>query len=565
MEIDVIVAEVAAAVGLAEGEAGVRDVIRVIARSEPIATSQISREAELPVPLVTAVCNELRKRGVVDKTRPVRLTAAARELTSRTRVDVVCACCAGLGLAVPASLGGLAQELERIAAGAPQARPDLDQTHCTVATKIHRVLRLQEAGALDGRDVLLLGDDDLVAVAIDRFARLTGVAASVTVVDSDPAVLSWIGEQTQGSGIRLVEHDLRQPLPDDLAGAFDVVCTDPPYTVPGAELFLSRAVSALRPRPGGHVFFSFGARRPAETLATQRLIAGLGLVLRSLTPNFNSYVGAGILAGTSHLYHLRSAELVAELDGDQLVVGEYTGPLYTAQTRGDRVRPYRCAKCAAVHEVGAAPWGTIGELKAAGCPSCGGDVSGRCREANRSAGAAGNAVLAWRVRAWRVRAWRVRACARMLRVAGQSGRHQIRPASESDLDALAAFEVEIAMVSFGDEAITDPAFHRRRIAGSLGKPGEIALVAVAGDARDRPVGWAWMSGRANSLTGARYGNFRSLAVADIADRGAVGELLMAAILRRPTRRDSPTCPGRSTPRTWACAPFTARSASPRRI
>ena len=30
----------------------------------------------------------------------------------------------------------------------------------------------------------------------------------------------------------------------------------------------------------------------------------------------------------------------------------------------------------------------------------------------------------------------------------------IRPATETDLDALADFEVEIAQVSFGDEAIT---------------------------------------------------------------------------------------------------------------
>src|SRR5262249_58492343 len=35
----------------------------------------------------------------------------------------------------------------------------------------------------------------------------------------------------------------------------------------------------------------------------------------------------------------------------------------------------------------------------------------------------------------------------------------------------------------------------------------------------------------NSLTGARYGNFRSLAPADIPDRAAVAELLMAAVLR----------------------------------
>lgn len=113
---------------------------------------------------------------------------------------------------------------------------------------------------------------------------------------------------------------------------------------------------------------------------------------------------------------------------------------------------------------------------------------------------------------------------------GDSGdRYLIRQAADRDLDAIAAFEVDIARVSFGDEAITDAAFHRRRVAGSVGKPGEIALVAVG--VADQPVGWAWMSPRTNSLTGARYGNFRSLAVRDVADRGPIGELLMTAVLR----------------------------------
>jgi ribosomal protein S18 acetylase RimI-like enzyme len=81
----------------------------------------------------------------------------------------------------------------------------------------------------------------------------------------------------------------------------------------------------------------------------------------------------------------------------------------------------------------------------------------------------------------------------------------IRPATEADLDALAGFEVEIAQVSFGDEAITDPALHRKRVAGALGKPGEVTVVAAADSEPDVPVGWAWLSGRTNSLTGARYG------------------------------------------------------------
>jgi L-amino acid N-acyltransferase YncA len=106
----------------------------------------------------------------------------------------------------------------------------------------------------------------------------------------------------------------------------------------------------------------------------------------------------------------------------------------------------------------------------------------------------------------------------------------IRPAAEADLDAVAGFEVDIARVSFGDEAITDAALHRKRVAGALGKPGEVTVVAAAAGRPGVPVGWAWLSGRTNSLTGARYGNFRSLAVADIPDRPLVAELLMEAVL-----------------------------------
>jgi L-amino acid N-acyltransferase YncA len=128
---------------------------------------------------------------------------------------------------------------------------------------------------------------------------------------------------------------------------------------------------------------------------------------------------------------------------------------------------------------------------------------------------------------------------------------RIRPAREGDLDVIAGFEIEIARASFGAEAIEDPALHRKRVAAALGKPGEVTLVAVtlvagapvadtpvagapvaeAYQNADVPVGWAWLSGRTNSLTGARYGNFRSLATADVPGRAEAAELLMAAVLR----------------------------------
>ncbi len=106
----------------------------------------------------------------------------------------------------------------------------------------------------------------------------------------------------------------------------------------------------------------------------------------------------------------------------------------------------------------------------------------------------------------------------------------IRPATEADVEAIVGYEIEIAVISFADEAITDPMLHRRRVTGALGKAGEVTLVAVARQAPDEPVGWAWLSARTNSLTGDRYGNFRSLAVSDIEDRSLVGEMLMTAVV-----------------------------------
>jgi hypothetical protein len=274
---------------------------------------------------------------------------------------------------VPDSAAALTALLERAALGEPAAKLELDQTHCTPDTKLRRVLRMHEAGALAGQRVIILGDDDLVSVALAAFAAHTGAAPRrLAVVETDPDLVRYLGDQLAelGMAAEIVTHDLREPLPEALLAGFDVACTDPPYTAAGAELFLSRAVSALAPGAGGHVFFSFGARRPDETLRTQRLLADMGLAVRSLVPGFNSYTGAGVLAGTSNLYHLRTTA------GSQPVItGSYPGPLYSADMRAAATRPYRCAGCRAVHQVGpGARWAMIGDLKAAGCPECGGTV-----------------------------------------------------------------------------------------------------------------------------------------------------------------------------------------------
>jgi predicted methyltransferase len=135
---DGIVGDVATIVGLAEGEAGVRDVIRAVARLEPVAVRSVSRATELPVPFVSAICNELRKRGIVSAQRPVQLTARGRDLFGTTSLrlplEAACPTCARREIVVPPTLDSIASELAVLSDAAPPVRVEIDQTHCTVET-----------------------------------------------------------------------------------------------------------------------------------------------------------------------------------------------------------------------------------------------------------------------------------------------------------------------------------------------------------------------------------------------------------------------------------------------
>lgn len=391
-------AEVAAAVRLAEGAAGVRDVLRALANLAPVPTRDVSRATGLPVPLVAAVQNELRGRGLLDRARPSRLTGAGRELADRLAPTVelatACECCDGSGVHIPDRLLPVVDELTALMAAGPAVDQTLDQSHCTARTKVRRVLYLLRTGGLPTGSLLLVGDDDLMSIAVGAVGDALGVplARRVGVLDVDPGVLEYAGTDLRRRGIaaEVLRHDLREPLPPAWRGAFDVAMTDPPYTPQGARLFLSRAVQGLPERVGHGVYLSFGPKGPGASHQVLTAIVELGLTTQAVLRNFNEYLGAGVIGGTSHLYHLVTAVPPVD-DPDEA----YRGPLYTADLRG-AARAYRCLDCAHRVTVGpGTPLPTVADLKAAGCPRCGGsrfrplqlvpsDRSGSARPAPRS-------------------------------------------------------------------------------------------------------------------------------------------------------------------------------------
>jgi predicted methyltransferase len=368
---DRILQEVAEATSLREGVAGVEALLRAVHRNASARLADAAREARLPLPVATAVRRELEKRGILMRQHGLAFTPDGQQWARETLGF-------GAQLAIEVSLtpqGPLSRDLEQIVramevhlAAAPPVDVTLDQAPCTAETSVRRAALLHRSGALEGRRVALLGDDDSVALAIGLLGRMLAGRAlprRLVVFEIDEQRVAFLKRTAEAVGfpIEVVPHDLRDPMAPEFSGAFDTFETDPPYTIAGASLFVRRGIEALD-HGRGYGMLSFGHTAPPDRLKLQETLTWLGVAVTALYPAFNSYAGASILGSTSELHELTATGRVAATE-------RWQGALYTADIN-PRVRLYACTQCKRRWSLGtdAIP-PTIEALKAIGCPACG--------------------------------------------------------------------------------------------------------------------------------------------------------------------------------------------------
>src|SRR5690606_2132403 len=222
----------------------------------------------------------------------------------------------------------LCAQLAPFAAARPEPKRQLDQVYASLESSVRRARRLVEGGDAQ-RGLVLLGDDDLCAIAV----CLLALGRPVTVVEVDPDVLAVLEDARVKLGLelRLVAHDLRDPLPRALVGRAGAVHTDPPYAIEGFRLFVDRALEALRPDGRLLVAFGHSRRAPERGAQKQRALLEAGLCIEELVPDFTHYEGAEAIGAVSALY-------VCERTGAARPArGRVEGELYTS--RAPRAKP----------------------------------------------------------------------------------------------------------------------------------------------------------------------------------------------------------------------------------
>ena len=296
--------DVAGAVGLEEGTEGIRKILRFVCRFEPIPLHDLSRAVMIPVPVVSAVRRELEKRNIFSRKSGIILTPEGKMLLQSIGIYSSKLPELKLEYSVSEWLRPVASQFRLIQEGRPAPDFTLDQSHVDSETSALRTAYLYEHDALDGRDLIFIGDDDLTSLAVCLLSSEYDLnIGTITVVDVDNRILEFISTSARSIGVDIdtIECDLRQGLPRSLVGHFDVFFTDPPYTINGLKLFVSCGVQALRPFVGRPVFLSFGSKSPKETIEVFKVISDNGLAVQEVLPAFNRYVGNQIHAGASNM------------------------------------------------------------------------------------------------------------------------------------------------------------------------------------------------------------------------------------------------------------------------
>lgn len=141
------------------------------------------------------------------------------------------------------------------------------------------------------RDVLCIGDDDLFSIA----CSLTGLPKSITVFDIDERVIGFIKKISPRLPvpIKTVSLDLLKPLPKEYKNSFDVFVTEPPDTVKGTLLFVSRGLQALRKDGVFYLGITEMTLSKKQWLEIERAVTGAGIVLTDIVRDFEEYTLEG--------------------------------------------------------------------------------------------------------------------------------------------------------------------------------------------------------------------------------------------------------------------------------
>jgi predicted methyltransferase len=165
-----------------------------------------------------------------------------------------------------------------------------DQGFMTLDSVFKRARLMADLGDVDARRIAVLGDDDLLSIALCLSCR----PEHVTVFEVDRRVVDVIIDAVRRLRLPVTAEcvDLRLPLPSRLKGRFHTFVTDPSETWAGLRMFIGRGLCLLRSGEGQAGYFGLTAieASPGKWRRLEKwLLADYEIALTHAVPNHAFY------------------------------------------------------------------------------------------------------------------------------------------------------------------------------------------------------------------------------------------------------------------------------------
>jgi predicted methyltransferase len=208
-----------------------------------------------------------------------------------SEVNGLCPTCEGKGIVLSDRFEETLKQFSQLTADRPP--PDVAYNQGIIDSRdlALKAAFMDRRGDLEGRSVLLLGDDDLFSI----FLASLGLSCRPMVLEIDDRFIRYINEKSDRHGLEITakHYDVNTPLPDELHGACHVFVTEPPEGIKGMRLFLERAAEAIPARGSGYFGLTTLESSLAKWLVIQRFLVERRMVITDLLRNFSLYPESG--------------------------------------------------------------------------------------------------------------------------------------------------------------------------------------------------------------------------------------------------------------------------------
>lgn len=160
-----------------------------------------------------------------------------------------------------------------------------DQRPITYETTINRVMYMTNRMDIVGKDVVILGDDDLTGIALGLF----GFAKSVVVLDIDKRIVKYTNlvAKKYNLNIKAMLFDATKDVPKELKNRFDTLLVDPtPEPIPFG-IFLNAAIKLCK--FSSTIYTSIYSSAMEFNYEMQKVIEKRHLHITDMLPHWTDY------------------------------------------------------------------------------------------------------------------------------------------------------------------------------------------------------------------------------------------------------------------------------------